>query len=90
MSIRTIQFDRLRFHGEFVPERRTYEAAEERTDTLCPECGCKRLRRLARRGFLQRKVYSRFGYYPWECAACREPLLLKKRLQRKSKSHTAA
>jgi len=41
------------------------------------------MRRLSRKGFLQDKVYSWFGYYPWECPFCREPQLIKKRNQHK-------
>jgi hypothetical protein len=44
----------------------------------CVRCGSP-LRRLARESFLQRKVYSMFGYYPWECPLCREPILFKQR-----------
>ena len=32
----------------------------------CETCGCE-MRRFARKGFLQEKVYPFFGYYPWEC-----------------------
>ena len=39
------------------------------------------MRRLSRKGFLQTKIYSWFGYYPWECPFCREPLMLKMRKQ---------
>lgn len=51
----------------------------------CEYCG-NELRRLARQGFMQTKIYSRFGYYPWECPLCREPMLVKQqhRLKRES------
>ena len=42
----------------------------------CEWCG-NDLRRLVRKGFMQKEIYSRFGYYPWECPLCREPLLVK-------------
>ena len=41
------------------------------------------MRRVARQGFLQRQIYSLFGYYPWECGACKKVILLRKRYQRK-------
>jgi hypothetical protein len=42
------------------------------------------MRRLARQGFLQKKIYAYFGYYPWECPLCRDPLLLKQQYNPKS------
>jgi hypothetical protein len=54
----------------------------------CVTCGCE-MRRVMRESFLQRKVYPRFGYYPWECPLCREPILYKVRHLRKSKSKRA-
>jgi competence CoiA-like predicted nuclease len=48
----------------------------------CKKCGSD-LRRLARKGFLQKEIYPRFGYYPWECPVCRGTLMLKKQYQRK-------
>jgi DNA-directed RNA polymerase subunit RPC12/RpoP len=59
---------------------------EERTDLSCQTCGINYLRRLHRRGFLQRTVYSLFGYFPWECPICRDPILLKVRNRRRSRS----
>ena len=54
----------------------------------CTECGSE-MRRLMRESFLQRNVYPLFGYYPWECPLCREPILFKKRHQRKGRSKPA-
>jgi hypothetical protein len=39
------------------------------------------MQRLPRKGFLQLNVYPWFGYYPWECPFCREPMMVKKRHQ---------
>lgn len=50
----------------------------------CERCGSN-LRRLTRRGFLQKKVFAWFGYYPWECPICREVLILKKQHQRRTR-----
>jgi hypothetical protein len=35
---------------------------------------------------MQTKVYSRFGYYPWECPLCREPMLVKQQHRYKVES----
>lgn len=51
----------------------------------CDYCG-NALRRLARQGFLQTKIYSRFGYYPWECPLCREPMMVKQQHRYKMES----
>ena len=45
----------------------------------CPTCGSRRLRRLERMGFLQNKVYSMFGYYPWRCGTCKTSFYLRRR-----------
>lgn len=51
----------------------------------CRECGnC--LRRLARRGFLQVKIFPLFGYYPWECPVCRKTIMVKKQYLLKRRS----
>ncbi len=41
------------------------------------------MRRLPRHGFMQKHVYPRFGYYPWECPICRRTMILKKRGHRR-------
>jgi hypothetical protein len=60
-----------------TPEGRTKEM-------YCKKCGTS-MRRLSRRGFLQEKIYSLFGYYPWECPLCRKPVMLKKQYQRRTR-----
>jgi hypothetical protein len=57
-------------------------AGKKKVKTECSRCGSN-LRRLSRKGFLQRRVYTWFGYYPWECPVCRDLLLIKKQHQRK-------
>ena len=38
----------------------------------CPFCGASRsLRREERHGFVQVRLLSWFGLYPWECGLCR-------------------
>lgn len=43
------------------------------------------MRRLPRMGFLQRKIYPIFGYYPWECSSCRGVKLFKYRGKRRKR-----
>jgi ssDNA-binding Zn-finger/Zn-ribbon topoisomerase 1 len=45
----------------------------------CPQCDEVELTRVARRGFMQERVYPKFGMFPWECAQCRQIFLLKSR-----------
>ena len=55
-------------------------AGKEQGEVLtCPACGALKLRRTSRKGFLQRVIYSRFGYYPWECSRCMFVQLSKNR-----------
>lgn len=54
----------------------------------CPDCGSRHLRRLPRQGFLQTKILPFFGYYPWECAMCRETKFFRIRGKRKRKSQS--
>ncbi len=44
---------------------------------------------MARIGFLEEKVFSAMGYYPWECSACRKRLMLKSRGQIRRKRSSA-
>lgn len=57
----------------------------DKTDLKCASCG-NDLRRLSRNGFLERKVYSYFGYYPWECPICRQRIFVKKKNKHKRSS----
>jgi hypothetical protein len=45
----------------------------------CPQCEVIELRRQGRTGFLQKVIWSYFGYYPWECGLCRQVYMLKQR-----------
>jgi len=49
----------------------------------CTKCG-NALRRITRKGFLQLKIYPVFGFYPWECPACRVRIMLKKQHERRT------
>jgi predicted RNA-binding Zn-ribbon protein involved in translation (DUF1610 family) len=58
------------------------EGDRERLNLPCPACGTDHMRRLARAGFWQRQVFSRIGYYPWECPLCRKTRLFRVRGKR--------
>lgn len=51
----------------------------EHVHANCPACEGRTLRRLARVGIFERRVFSAFGYYPWKCSRCGARFLLKKR-----------
>jgi len=44
----------------------------------CERCG-RNLRRLPRITYLQKEVFSKVGYYPWECPLCRKLRLIRQR-----------
>jgi pyruvate-formate lyase-activating enzyme len=46
---------------------------------VCPNCQNPEMRRRARTGFLQTKIYPLFGFYPWECFSCRATKMLRSR-----------
>ncbi len=50
-----------------------------RGEVICRFCGSDRVFRLYREGFLQRHVYSLFGFYPWRCKTCAARMILHKR-----------
>lgn len=35
---------------------------------------------------MQKNIYSWFGYYPWECPLCREPMLVRQQHRLKKRS----
>ncbi len=60
------------------------ERVQEVAKVYCPECGASRIRRVERKGFMQKHVYPFFGYFPWHCRECRQYVLLRRRYSRKS------
>jgi phage FluMu protein Com len=56
-----------------------------KTDPKCATCG-NTLRRLSRNGFLEKKIFTFFGYFPWECPLCRRHVLVKRQFPRKRRS----
>jgi hypothetical protein len=51
-------------------------------EVVCPTCKGTVAMRINRSGFLQEKVLSFFGIYPWKCGACGVAFLYRKRGQR--------
>lgn len=43
----------------------------------CSKCKTDGMYRIRREGFLHRRVYPLFGYYPWKCLQC-EKIGMKK------------
>jgi hypothetical protein len=62
------------------------KAVQETSGVQCPICNNSDLHRMRRVGFLQRRVFSLFGYYPWECGACRKTHYFKQRNQKRRTS----
>ncbi|HLI04297.1 MAG TPA: hypothetical protein VKU93_08505 [Terracidiphilus sp.] len=48
-------------------------------ELLCVNCGSERVRRIERKGILERRFFKLFGYFPWRCATCRTKFFLKRR-----------
>jgi hypothetical protein len=42
---------------------------DQRTELICPLCGCQHVRRSPRRGLIER-LRSLFGFYPYRCLGC--------------------
>jgi uncharacterized C2H2 Zn-finger protein len=52
----------------------------------CPQCGLENPHRMERRGFLEKRIYSIFGYFPWRCSRCESRFYLRKRYQKHRQS----
>ncbi|MDR3753542.1 MAG: hypothetical protein P4K93_00330 [Terracidiphilus sp.] len=52
-------------------------SANERV--LCDDCGSDKVHRIFRKGFLQKRIYPLFGFYPWRCKGCGLRLMMRKR-----------
>lgn len=48
------------------------------------------MHRISREGFLQKRIYPSFGYYPWECSVCGCEKLYKNRGERRSRRRRGA
>ena len=54
----------------------SYSMFTKRFFSLCPRCQSKRIRRIKRKGFLQRKLFSFFNGYPYHCGTCGKDSIL--------------
>jgi DNA-directed RNA polymerase subunit RPC12/RpoP len=51
----------------------------------CKQCGQNgRMLRTRRTGFLEKRIYAIFGFYPWICSQCKKRIHLKNRGIRRS------
>jgi hypothetical protein len=64
---------------EFLAADLVLERAMSKSKKTCPNCSEFELTRVARHGFMQERVYPKFGMFPWECGQCRQIFLLKSR-----------
>jgi hypothetical protein len=53
--------------------------AEPKKRLTCPRCMSDKVYRLYREGFLQKRIYSLFGFYPWRCKVCSAHMMLHRR-----------
>ncbi len=60
------------------------DKAEASSKISCPKCGNDRPRRVEREGFMQKHIYSWFGYFPWHCRDCKHSFMFRKRNRSKS------
>jgi hypothetical protein len=54
-----------------------------RGEVMCRFCRSGRVYRIYREGFLQRRIYPLFGFYPWRCRTCKTSVMLHKRTNEK-------
>ena len=47
------------------------------TDKTCSTCQSRQFRRINRNGFMQHRVLTRLGYFPWECILCRRRMFFR-------------
>ncbi len=64
-----------------VPQAKKYTSSSHKVSStlVCPECRTNGLRRIPRKGFWQKVIAGRFGYFPWECKICRVVTLFRDR-----------
>jgi len=55
--------------GQTLPNSASAAGADLKV--VCPRCGELRGSRVKRKGFMQKQVMPFFGYFPWQCGACR-------------------
>jgi protein-tyrosine-phosphatase len=53
-----------------------YNFFTKRLFPICPYCQSKRIRRVKRKGYFQKKVWPRFSGYPYHCGHCNRDVIL--------------
>jgi len=53
-----------------------YNFWTRRFHPLCPYCQSKRLKRIKRKGFIQRKILPKFNAFPYHCGNCNRDIIL--------------
>lgn len=87
--IKSIYYEAVKEGKEFGPELfnkkeksinhkelRNYNFFTKRTFPLCPHCQSKKIRRIKRKGFLQRRILPIFNGYPYRCGNCNRDIIL--------------
>jgi DNA-directed RNA polymerase subunit RPC12/RpoP len=72
-------------NSEQVIETVAEKKADKGQQVQCPRCGSDYMKRIRGTGFLQARVCSIFGYYPWRCTKCLGNFLIK--IRGESKRH---
>lgn len=65
--------------GSQAAEQALAGKAVVKTVVHCPECGSDRPRRMERKGFVEQRIFSFLGYFPWRCGNCKSRFFLRKR-----------
>jgi protein-tyrosine-phosphatase len=55
---------------------KNYNIITKRFFPICPGCQSKRIRRVKRKGFFQKKIYPYFDGYPYHCGNCGKTFIL--------------
>ena len=55
----------------------------------CEQCGCDKVLRVSRQGFMRTRVYPLFGFFPWRCSRCGHDVMLHKRRRSELKDKKA-
>ena len=53
--------------------------SSDKERVYCQVCGSHKVRRIFRKGYMQKKIYPVFGYFPWRCLSCGKRVMLRKR-----------
>ncbi|MBC8204192.1 hypothetical protein ISS30_09710 [bacterium] len=75
-----IEFGPALFKKREIPKeyahQKKYNFLTRRTFPICPYCQSKKLRRIKRKGFMQKNIYPFFNGYPFHCGNCNRDVIL--------------